>query len=55
MRVLFQFTVLVPIAMLALASVLIAIAYGPIKKAATTRVPITLNTGQAARRRLRRI
>ena len=55
MRVLLHFTVFVPIAVIAFVSFLIAIAYESIKEAASSRVPITLNTGQEARRKLRRI
>jgi len=55
MRVLFHFTVLVPIAVLGLVSFWVVIFYESIKEAATTRAPVVLNTGQAARRRLRRI
>jgi hypothetical protein len=54
-RVLFHFMLIVPIAALAFVSFLIAIAWGSMRDAVAIRVPVSLNTGEEARRRIRRI
>jgi hypothetical protein len=46
---------IVPVAALAFASFLIAITWESMREAASVKVPVPMNTGEEARRRLRRI
>jgi hypothetical protein len=55
MRVLLHVMVIVPIAALAFVSFLIAVTWGTMRDAVAVKVPVPLNTGEAARRRIRRI